>query len=75
MRHARGKPYYPMAERSPLSLKSRLLLENYYLPGNQQCAIADFVDHHNHRRYNESLDNLTLADVDFGRSKCIGVSP
>jgi len=31
----RGKPYHPMAERRPLSLESRLLLENYYLPGNQ----------------------------------------
>lgn len=75
MRHTRGKPHYPMFERWPLSLKSRLLLENYYPPGNQQRAIADFVDQYNHRRYNESLDNLTLADVYFGRGKCIKVSP
>jgi putative transposase len=54
-------------ERWHLSLKSRILLENYYLPGDLERAIADFVDHYNHRRYHESLDNITPADVYFGR--------
>ena len=71
MRHTRGKPYHPMTqgkiERWHLSLKSRILLENYYLPGDLERAIANFVDHYNHRRYHESLDNLTPADVYFGR--------
>ena len=38
MTHTRGKPYHPMTqgkiERWHLSLKSRILLENYYLPGD-----------------------------------------
>jgi putative transposase len=71
MKHTRGKPYHPMTqgkiERWHLSLKSRILLENYYLPGELERAIADFVEHYNHRRYHESLDNLTPADVYFGR--------
>ena len=71
MRHTRGKPYHPMTqgkiERWHLSLKSRILLENYYLPGDLERAVADFVQHYNHRRYHESLDNLTPADVYFGR--------
>ncbi len=71
MRHTRGKPYHPMTqgkiERWHLSLKSRILLEKYYLPGDLERAVADFVDHYNHRRYHESLDNLTPADVYFGR--------
>lgn len=71
MRHTRGKPYHPMTqgkiERWHLSLKSRILLENYYLPGDLERAVAGFVEHYNHRRYHESLDNLTPADVYFGR--------
>jgi len=75
MKHTRGKPYHPMTqgkiERWHLSLKSRILLENYYLPGDLERAIADFVEHYNHRRYHESLDNLTPADVYFGRGRRI----
>ena len=71
MSHARGKPYHPMTqgkiERWHLSLKSRILLENYYLPGDLERAVAAFVEHYNHSRYHESLDNLTPADVYFGR--------
>jgi len=75
MKHTRGKPYHPMTqgkiERWHLSLKSRILLENYYLPGDLERAVADFVEHYNHRRYHESLDNLTPADVYFGRGERI----
>ena len=73
MRHTRGKPYHPMTqgkiERWHLSLKSRILLENYYLPGDLERAVAVFVEHYNHSRYHESLDNLTPADVYFGRGQ------
>jgi len=75
MPHTRGKPYHPMTqgkiERWHLSLKSRILLDNYYLPGDLQRAIAAFVEHYNHQRYHESLDNLTPADVYFGRGEAI----
>jgi len=75
MKHTRGKPYHPMTqgkiERWHLSLKSRILLENYYLPGDLEHAVADFVEHYNHRRYHESLDNLTPADIYFGRGQRI----
>jgi len=75
MSHTRGKPYHPMTqgkiERWHLSLKSRILLENYYLPGDLERAVTDFVEHYNHRRYHEGLDNLTPADVYFGRGQRI----
>ena len=75
MAHTRGKPYHPMTqgkiERWHRSLESRILLENYYLPGDLRNAIADFVEHYNHCRYHESLNNLTPADIYFGRGQAI----
>ena len=75
MGHTRGKPYHPMTqgkiERYHRSMKNRVLLENYYLPGDLETRVAAFVDHYNHRRYHESLDNLTPADVYFGRRQAI----
>ena len=47
------------------------LLENYYLPGDLKAQIGRFVSHYNHRRYHESLQNLTPADVYFGRGQSI----
>ena len=54
-------------ERWHQTLKNRILLENYYLPGDLEAHIDRFVEHYNHRRYHESLDNLTPADVYFGQ--------
>jgi putative transposase len=63
MRHIRGAPYRPMTqgkiERWHLTLKNRILLENYYLPGELEARIEAFVAHYNHLRYHESIDNLT----------------
>ena len=75
MRHIRGAPCHPQTqgkiERWHQTLKNRILLENYYLPGDLEAQIAAFVEHYNHRRYHESLDNLTPADVYFGRGQTI----
>ena len=54
-----------------LALKNRILLENYYLPGQLEARIEAFVAHYNHLRYHESIDNLTPADVYFGRGQTI----
>jgi len=75
MDHVRGAPYHPQTqgkiERWHQTLKNRILLENYYLPGDLRQQIGAFVDHYNHRRYHESLQNLTPADVYFGRGQTI----
>jgi RNA-directed DNA polymerase len=75
MQHVRGAPYHPQTqgkiERWHQTLKNRILLDNYYLPGDLERQIAAFVKHYNHARYHESIDNLTPADVYFGRSETI----
>jgi putative transposase len=75
MSHVRGAPYHPMTqgkiERWHQTLKNRILLENYYLPGDLEAQIGAFVAHYNHLRYHESLANLTPADVYFGRGQTI----
>ena len=75
MDHVRGAPYHPMTqgkiERWHQTLKNRILLEHYYLPGTLRAHIESFVDHYNHRSYHESLKNLTPADVYFGRAESI----
>ena len=75
IKHVRGAPYHPMTqgkiERWHQTLKNRILLENYFLPGDLEAQLAAFVDYYNNHRYHESIDNLTPADVYFGRGKAI----
>ncbi|WP_371424460.1 transposase, partial [Tardiphaga sp.] len=75
MEHVRGAPYHPQTqgkiERWHQTLKNRILLDNYYLPGDLERQIDAFVEHYNHVRYHESIGNLTPADVYFGRAETI----
>ena len=75
MEHVRGAPSHPQTqgkiERWHQTLKNRILLENHYLPGELEAQVAAFVQHYNHRRVHESLNNLTPADVYFGRGATI----
>jgi putative transposase len=50
-----------------MSVKNRILLENYYLPGDLEAQIEAFVADYNRLRYHESIGNRTPADVYFGR--------
>ena len=75
MSHTHGKPYHPQTqgkiERWHRSLKNHVLLENYYFPGELQDRIRQFGDYYNHERCHESLNNLTPADVFYGRGQSI----
>jgi transposase InsO family protein len=75
MGHVRGAPYHPQTqgkiERWHQTLKNRILLENYFFPADLEARIEAFVDHYNHQRYHESINNLTPADVYFGRGQSI----
>ena len=50
MVHVRGAPCHPQTqgkiERWHQTLKNRILLENYYLPGDLEAKIDAFVDHY-----------------------------
>jgi putative transposase len=75
IKHVRGAPYHPMTqgkiERWHQTLKNRILLENYFLPGDLESQIVGFVDYYNNHRYHEAISNLTPADLYFGRGNTI----
>jgi len=75
MSHVRGAPLHPQTQgkidRWHQTLKNRTLLENYFLPRDLERQIGTFVEHYNHRRYHDSLNNVTPADAYFGRAAAI----
>lgn len=75
MKHIRGRPNHPQTpgkiERYHRSMKNIIKLDNYYSPGLLKDRLEEFVDYYNNRRYHESLQNLSPADVYFGRAEKI----
>lgn len=74
-RHFRGAPMHPPTqaenERWHQTLKNRILLENYFLPGDLEAQIEAFLERYHHQRYHESLSNVTPADAYFGKAPAI----
>jgi putative transposase len=62
MKHIRGAPYHPMTqgkiERWHQTLKNRILLENYYLPGDLEAQIEAFIDYYNHQDNVKDLSHI-----------------
>jgi len=71
MTHTRGRPYHPQTqgkiERWHRSMKNQILLNNYYFTSELEEHLQKFVSYYNHERYHEALNNLTPADVFYGR--------
>ena len=71
MKHTRGAPYHPQTqgkiERWHRSMKAVVKLHNYDFPWQLEAALRDFVGYYNNERYHESLNNVTPADVYYGR--------
>ena len=49
------------------TLKSRLNLLAFTSPEAMRAAMAEFIEQYNHRRYHEEIENVTPADVYYGR--------
>ena len=75
MKHSRCAPYHRQTQgkidRWHQTLKYRILLLKYFLTRDLEFQIETFVDRYNHRRYHESLNNVTPSDVYFVRDKAI----
>ena len=73
--HVRGAPYHPQTqgkiERYHRTMKNVVKLNNYYFPGDLEQQLEQFVDYYNNKRYHESLENVTPADVYYNRKSII----
>ena len=69
--HTRGRPYHPMTqgkiERYHRSMKNVVRLENHYSPWELERAVARFVEHYNHERLHNTIENVTPDDTYHGR--------
>jgi putative transposase len=68
---ALGRHHMPMPAGGGIHAISSHPAEKYFFQEDLEATIAAFVEHYNHRRYHESLDNLAPADVYFGRGQTI----
>lgn len=73
MTQTHGAPYHPMTqgkiERYHRSMKNEINLQKYYMPWELEQEIERFIDYYNNKRYHEALDNVTPADVYYGRHR------
>jgi putative transposase len=73
MTQTHGAPYHPMTqgkiERYHRSMKNEINLQKYYMPWELEQEIERFIYYYNNKRYHEALDNVTPADVYYGRHR------
>jgi len=71
MKHIHGRPLHPQTqgkiERYHQTMKNVIKLHYYESVEELERALKGFVDYYNYERYHESLDNMTPADVYYGR--------
>ena len=75
MKPIHGRANHPQTqgkiERYHRTMKNIVKLNHYYCPDELTDAVDDFVNYYNHKRYHESLENVTPADVYFGKKEQI----
>ena len=52
-------------------MKNVVKRDHYYCPEELNAALERFIHYYNFHRYYESLDNVTPADVYYGRKDAI----
>ena len=52
-------------------MKNVVKLDHYYSPEELERALEKFVNHYNHHRYHESLNNCTPAQVYYHQSAAV----
>ena len=75
IKHILASPFHPQTngkvERYQQTLKGAINQVPHEMPSELRQAIQAFVEYYNHRRYHEALDNVTPADIYFGRKDSI----
>lgn len=70
MKQVHGKPLHPQTqgkiERYHRMIKNIVKLNHFTTKEELISALENFVNNYNNKRYHESLNNLTPADVYFG---------
>ena len=65
-----GRPFHPQTqgkiERYHRTMKNVVKLHHYCLAEELEASLAEFVEYYKHQRYQESLQNLTPAEVYYG---------
>ena len=72
MKQVHGRPMQTQTqgkiERYHRTMKNVVKLNHFYHPEQLKEALNEFVNNYNEKRYHEALQNLTPADVYFGRT-------
>ena len=50
-------------------MKNVVKLDNYFSPEQLERKLKEFVEYYNYKRYHESLNNLTPAEVYYGKTE------
>ncbi len=56
-------------ERYHRTMKSIIKLEHFFFPEDLKMKLEAWVEYYNHHRFHGAINNLTPADVYFGRDK------